>query len=89
MTGRDDIILEFLDESGVVLNKRGLEINLQRDGADVSYSTLQRRLPKLEESGLIKMVVGQGAWYEITETGRQYLRGELDVRDIGEPEDQA
>ncbi|WP_158855609.1 winged-helix domain-containing protein [Halorhabdus sp. CUG00001] len=86
MTGRDDIILEMLSESGVVLNKRGLEINLQREEADISYSTLQRRLPKLEDAGLIEEVVEQGAWYAITEEGEAYLEGEADLRDTDDPD---
>ena len=86
MTGRDDIILELLSESGVALNKKGLELNLQRDGSDVSYSTLQRRLPKLEEAGLIEMVVEKGAWYAITDKGEAYLEGNLDLQDEDEPE---
>lgn len=85
MTGRDDIILEVLSDSGVALNKRGLEINLQREDADISYSTLQRRLPKLVEAGLIEMVVEQGAWYAITEKGEAYLSGDLDLRGEDEP----
>ena len=87
MTGRDDIILEMLSESGVVLNKRGLEINLQREEADISYSTIQRRLPKLEEAGLIEEIVEEGAWYAITEKGEAYLEGQEDLRDLDEPDD--
>jgi len=86
MTGRDDIILEFLSESGAIMNKRGLEINLRHEGSDISYSTIQRRLPKLENAGLVEMIVEQGAWYKITEKGIQYLEGEVDLRDLDEPE---
>jgi len=86
MTGKDDIILEFLSESGAIMNKRGLEINLRHEGSDISYSTIQRRLLKLQNAGLVEMIVEQGAWYKITEKGIQYLEGEVDLRDLDKPE---
>lgn len=86
MTAPDDIILEFLDESGTALNKRGLEINLKLSGYKVSYSTIKRRLPKLEEAGLIKSVDDSGPWYQITERGKQFLEGNLDLRDFDDPQ---
>ncbi|WP_018259317.1 winged helix-turn-helix domain-containing protein [Halomicrobium katesii] len=86
MTGRDDIILEFLDESGAILNKKALEINLNAEEAGISYSTIQRRLPKLEETGLVELVIEEGTWYRITDRGRSYLQGEADLRDESEPE---
>lgn len=86
MTGRDDIILEFLGETGVALNKRGLEINLREEGYDVSYSTIKRRLPKLEEAGLLEIVFETGPWYRITDRGIGYLEGEVDLREVSETE---
>jgi len=86
MTGSDDIILEFLGETEVALNKRGLEINLKEEGYDVSYSTIKRRLPKLEEAELIEIVYESGPWYRITERGQKFLTGEIDLRDESEPE---
>ncbi|NLV10694.1 ArsR family transcriptional regulator [Halomicrobium mukohataei] len=85
MTGRDDIILEYLAETGVALNKRGLEINLSSDGYDISYSTIKRRLPKLEAAELIEIADPSGPWYRITEKGERYLQGEADLRDEPEP----
>lgn len=81
MTDMDDIILEFLEDSGAILNKRGLEINLEQDGYEVSYSSLKRHLPQLEEAGLVEKVVEDGSWYEITSKGEQYLEGEVDLRE--------
>jgi len=81
MTARDDIILEYLAETGVSLNKRGLEVNLRGEGYDISYSTIKRRLPKLEEAGLIEVVRESGPWYRITDSGREYLDGDVDLRD--------
>ncbi|MFC7139383.1 winged-helix domain-containing protein [Halosimplex aquaticum] len=85
MTGRDEIILEYLEDSGVALNKRGLEINLREEGYDISYSTIKRRLPKLHEAGLIVVVSEKGPWYRISERGTEYLQGDADLRDISEP----
>jgi len=81
MTGHDDIILEYLHDTGVVLNKRGFEINLELEGNEISYSTIKRRLPKLEEAGLIEIVDESGPWYQITERGERYLKGEVDLRE--------
>jgi len=86
MTGRDDIILEFLADSGAALNKRGLEINLSEEGYDISYSTIKRRLPKLHEAGLIEEVSEKGPWYKISIKGIEYLEGNEDLRDEPEPE---
>ena len=80
MTERDDIILEYLEETDVALNKRGLEVNLQREGYKISYSTIKRRLPKLEENNLITIEDSSGPWYRISEKGKRYLNGELDLR---------
>ena len=86
MTGRDDIILEYLADTGVALNKRGLEINLQEAGYDISYSTIKRRLPRLEDADLIEIVYDSGPWYRITERGKSYLEGDEDLRDEPEPQ---
>jgi repressor of nif and glnA expression len=87
MTGRDDLILEFLEDSGAALNKRGLEVNLREDGYNISYSTIKRRLPKLEEAGLIEVVDDRGPWYVTTELAEEYLSGETDLRGLEESED--
>ncbi|WP_226010532.1 winged-helix domain-containing protein [Halomicrobium salinisoli] len=86
MTGRDDVILEFLAENNVALNKRGLEINLRAEGFDISYSTIKRRLPKLEEAGLLEIVDESGPWYRVTDRGEEYLAGDADLRDDPEPD---
>lgn len=41
MTGSDDKILELLVESGVVLNKKALEVNFELEGEEISYSTIK------------------------------------------------
>jgi len=85
MTGRDDIILEFLAESGAAHNKKGIEINLEENADRISYSTIQRRLPKLEEAGLVEQVREEGAWYQITDEGASYLEGEIDLSNMDDP----
>jgi len=86
MTGSDDTILEFLEESGAILNKKALEINLSAQNAGISYSTIQRRLPKLEDAGLVELVKEEGAWYRISERGEAYLQGDGDLREEPEPD---
>jgi predicted transcriptional regulator len=85
MTGRDDVILEYLQDTGVALNKRGLEINLALEGYNISYSTIKRRLPKLEKAGLIEVVDESGPWYRVTEKGESYLTGKEDLRGMDDP----
>ena len=86
MTKADDVILEFLEESGAAHNKKGLEINLELRDESVSYSTIQRRISTLEGVGLIREVREEGAWYQITQRGIEYLEGEEDLRDVDKPE---
>ena len=82
MTGSDDQILELLADSGVALNKKAMEVNFELDGEDISYSTLKRRLPKLENAGLVELVRERGGYYRITDLGEQYLAGELDASEL-------
>ena len=77
MTGSDDLILEFLAESGAAHNLRGVVNNLTYRGESISYNTVQRRMPKLLDSGLVEEIPGQGSYYQITETGREYLAGNV------------
>lgn len=82
MTGSDDKILELLEESGVALNKKGLEVNLELEGEDISYSTIKRRLPLLDEAGLVEQVREKGSYYRVTEKGQQYLAGDFSPEEI-------
>lgn len=79
MTGADDTILEFLAETDAAFSKRGLEVNFEQENIEVSYSTLKRRLPILEEHNLVEELETEGAWYHITDEGRAYLAGEFDA----------
>lgn len=87
MTFSDDIILEFLEDSGAAHNKQGLANNLNHRDSDISYTTLNRRIPKLHEAGLIEPIPGKGKYYEITEKGEAYLQGEADLRYEPEPDE--
>ena len=81
MTDKTDRILEFLADTGAAHSKRGIEVNLDALGQNVSYSTIKRHLPKLEAIGLVEVVREKGPYYRITKDGRAYLAGELDVSD--------
>jgi DNA-binding PadR family transcriptional regulator len=86
MTGSDDVILEFLNDSGAGHNFQGIANNFQDRGISISYKTITRRLPKLEDAGLVRVLPGDGRYYAITEKGEAYLRGDADLQ--GEPEPQ-
>jgi len=82
MTGNDDTILEFFADSEVALPPTGLEINLNREGVDISYSTVHRRLKELHERGLLDKIDEDKGYYAISEKGRAYLDGSLDAADL-------
>lgn len=75
----DERILEALDSSGLILSPAVISINI-----DKSRSAVNRRLSTLVEYGLVTRV--QRGYYEITETGQQYLAGELDASTLSDPE---
>ncbi|WP_345780647.1 helix-turn-helix domain-containing protein [Haloplanus pelagicus] len=75
----DERILEALDSSGLILSPAVISINI-----DKSRSEVNRRLSTLVEYGLVTRV--QRGYYEITETGQQYLAGELDASTLSESE---
>lgn len=82
MTGNDDSILEYLHEHDVALPPTGLEINLEREGVNVSYSTILRRLKKLQQHGLVEKVREKEGYYAISGKGRKYLAGDLDASEL-------
>ncbi|WP_415381488.1 winged-helix domain-containing protein [Halosimplex sp. TS25] len=86
MTRSDDVILEFLEDSGAGHNFQGIANNFQDREISISYKTITRRLPKLEEAGLVRILPGDGRYYAITEKGEAYLRGDYDLRGEPEPE---
>lgn len=75
----DERILEALESSGLILSPAVIAINI-----DKSRSEVNRRLSTLVEYGLVTRV--QRGYYEITETGQQYLAGELDASTLPDPE---
>lgn len=87
MTGSDDVILEFLQDTGAGHNLRGVANNFEDRDISISYKTVTRRLPKLKEAGLVRIIPGDGKYYAITEKGEAYLRGDADLRDLEDPED--
>lgn len=84
MNDSDDTILEFLEETGAAFSKRGIEVNFERRNIAISYSTIKRRVGKLEKAELIECIEEKGGYYEITDIGEKYLDGELDREDLEE-----
>ncbi|WP_202935171.1 winged-helix domain-containing protein [Halorussus amylolyticus] len=82
MTGNDDTILEYLHEKDMALPPGTLHFNLEREGFEVGYSTIRRRLKLLESAGLIQNEAEEGSYYGLTEKGRQYLSGDLDASEL-------
>ena len=76
MTDADDSILELLADSGLALNKKTIHVNFDIEGISTSYSTVKRRLAKLEQADLIELVREKGRYYRISKLGEAYLNGD-------------
>ena len=83
MTASDDVILEYLDDTGLALPPKAISYNLEtREGADISYSTVNRRLKELLNHELVEKEYEPAGFYSITEKGKQYLRGDLSKHEL-------
>ena len=80
MTKSDPAILELLDESDLDLPPAVISHNV--DG--VSHPTVKRRLPILDEHGLVERTSEKRGYYRVTERGRAYLAGDLNADDLEE-----
>lgn len=78
MTKSDPAILELLEESGLEIPPAVISHNI--DG--ISHPTVKRRLPVLEDHGLVAKAPEKRGYYRITDHGRDYLAGELDASDL-------
>jgi len=68
----DDRILESLDTSDMILSPSVIAINI-----DKSRDEVNRRLSTLVEYELVTRV--QRGYYQITDRGQQYLKGDIDL----------
>lgn len=79
----DEPILEFFAESDVAAPPAVVRFNLEwKDVATPAHSTVKRRLRTLESHGLLTKVDEDAGYYAISEVGRAYLAGELDVDEL-------
>jgi len=78
MTKSDDAILELLAECGIAIPPRAIAFNIE----NVSRPTIDRRLPKLEDAGLVERYDDPQGYTRITDRGRAYLAGELDADEL-------
>lgn len=74
MKREDDRILEFLQDEGMA----SPDLIASEAFNSVSSAHVEERLQFLQYAGLV-FCVGINS-YELTKAGRQYLRGDLDVR---------
>lgn len=91
MNEKDDIILEAMEYCHPVAiaptplywnieNTLSEELNLgARTNGGFSLNTLRNRVDKLIDLGLIEVKRDKGRYMGLTEEGRLYLRGELNV----------
>lgn len=81
MNKATDPVLELLDEIDMAVTAGAIEFELQESGDDPpGHSTLYRALNELEEREYIHRPRGEDTnLIEITERGREYLRGKRDA----------
>ncbi len=77
MTRGDDAILEFFHEKDIVANPAVVAFNI-----DFSAGYIRRRMRRLLDADLLRLVDEDKAMYQITDRGRAYLSGELDKDDL-------
>ena len=88
MTGNDDTLLEFLDHYDLALKPADIEYNIRtRTQANISDTTVNRRLKKLVKAGLVEKEDEEAGRYAITDLGRCYLSGELTEEEREQLED--
>jgi predicted transcriptional regulator len=75
MTHMDDLVLEILQSSGLVLSPSIIAFNL-----DASREAVNRRLKELTEYGLVERI--ERGKYRITRNGETYLDGNLDASEL-------
>ncbi|QCW03411.1 ArsR family transcriptional regulator [Natrinema pallidum] len=78
MTKSDPVLLELFEETGIAMPPAVVSYNI--DG--VSHPTVKRRLPVLDDHGLLRKVDDNRGYYRITDRGRAYLEGELESDDL-------
>ena len=89
MTGNDIPILEFLEKYPLALTPREIDYNMEtREGVNISYSTVNRRLKQLVEKGLVQKEDEKGGLYSITDYGLEYLAGNVSKEDLEDDGDQ-
>jgi Fe2+ or Zn2+ uptake regulation protein len=88
MTANDDSILEFLAEHDLALPPGAIHYNLQAEGVEISYATVNRRLKRLLRSDLVAKAYEEGGYYVVTAKGRAYLAGELAPAELREEEEE-
>ncbi|MDG5821667.1 ArsR family transcriptional regulator [Natronococcus sp. A-GB7] len=83
MVNTDELLLEFLEETGLALPPRVMAYNIKtRYNRQISYSTINRRLKHLKESGLVEKEYESGGFYSLSDDGRSYLDGDLDASEL-------
>lgn len=84
MNEKDDILLEYLSDTGSAQPYKVIHWNItvDRRTADFSIDTVRRRLRRLRDLGLVSKVYEKGAYHKITDEGRAYLAGDLDASEL-------
>jgi Fe2+ or Zn2+ uptake regulation protein len=83
MNTASDPVLELLNESGLALPPGAIYYNLDRQmGSAPSQATVTRAIDDLLAHGFIHKPENAKTYYEITDRGRAYLRGELDASEV-------
>jgi repressor of nif and glnA expression len=70
---RDEVVLELLVETDLVLPPTPIYENLRRRGVEISKRTVNRRLQVLEERGYVERILEGKGYYGATDKGSAYF----------------
>ena len=74
MLMKDEILLEYLQETGAAFNPDLLYHNLVELGEfEISKRTIRRRLHRLLEEGMVERTNDNKGYYVISKKGREFL----------------
>jgi len=78
MTQADERVLEFLHEKDIVASPTVIAANI-----DYTAEYISRRCRKLANAGLLQRVDPSN--YRLTDLGRDFVDGDVDADEMGEP----
>jgi len=71
-------ILRLLEDSGLILPPASIYVNIRYRGGTFSERTVHRLLAEMLGEGYVNQPLEREGYYQITESGKRYLRETLE-----------